>query len=182
MNKQGQIHGRICVWLCFLVNSGGAFVRMSINVRERVCVWACACVCVAIPRLCGSANSLISAMRVCVCVCVLAARWVEWLWNRRIEYWAFHSSARFFTRTAHSFAFSALLASLARSAALIRSFTRSPIHSLPSSSSGLCTSEHEKSAFFTEKKTRYGRMDLRTDGPTDGPMDGHLLLEMRGRI
>ena len=48
------------------------------------------------------------------------------------EYCAIHSSARSFTRTAHSFAFSALLTSLARSAALIHLFAHSPIHSLQS--------------------------------------------------
>ena len=43
------------------------------------------------------------------------------------------------TRTAHSFAFSALLALLTRFAALICSFSRSPIHSLPSSwEKGFC--------------------------------------------
>ena len=43
--------------------------------------------------------------------------WVEWLWNRRVEYWAISSSVRSFARTAHSFARSALLAfySFARS-------------------------------------------------------------------
>ena len=41
------------------------------------------------------------------------------------EYWAIRSSIRSFARTAHSFAFSALLASLARSATPIRSLTRS---------------------------------------------------------
>ena len=72
--KQGRIHGRRCVRLCYLVNSGGAFVRMCVYVRERVCVCDCACVCVrvcvAIRRLCGFANSLISAARLCVWVCV----------------------------------------------------------------------------------------------------------------
>ena len=58
---------------------------------------------------------------------------VEWLWNWRIEYWAIHSSARSFTSTAHSLAFSAQLTSLARSAALIHLFAHSPIRSLPSS-------------------------------------------------
>ena len=53
-------------------------------------------------------------------------------WNDAL-YWAIHSFARSFTRTAHSFTFSALLALLARSAALIRSSARSPFHSLPSS-------------------------------------------------
>ena len=49
---------------------------------------------------------------------------VEWQWNWRIEYWAIHSSARLFTRTA---------------AALIRSFACSPIHSLLSSwEKGFC--------------------------------------------
>ena len=44
------------------------------------------------------------------------------------EYVATHSSARSFVRTMHSFACSALLASLARSAALIRLRSRSPTH------------------------------------------------------
>ena len=47
-------------------------------------------------------------------------------------YWATRLSARSFARTAHSFACSALLASLKRSAALIRSLAP-PTHSLPSS-------------------------------------------------
>ena len=46
--------------------------------------------------------------------------WVEIMSNRRVEY-----RARSFVRTSHSFACSALLASLARSGALIRSFARS---------------------------------------------------------
>ena len=54
-------------------------------------------------------------------------RWVERLGNRRVEYWIICSSARSFARTAHSFPRSALLASLARSAALIRSLTRSEL-------------------------------------------------------
>ena len=45
------------------------------------------------------------------------------------EYWAIRSSVYSFARTAHSFACSALLASLARSAALIRSLARSLTHS-----------------------------------------------------
>ena len=49
------------------------------------------------------------------------AQWFEMMWNRRVEYWATRSSVRSFTRTAHSFTCSALLASLARSAALIHS-------------------------------------------------------------
>ena len=57
------------------------------------------------------------------------AHWVERLWNRRVEYWAIRSSVCSITRTAHSFACSALLASLARSAALIRSLARSLSHS-----------------------------------------------------
>ena len=43
-------------------------MRVCVYERERVCV--CEHVCVAIPRLCGSANSLISAARLCVCMCV----------------------------------------------------------------------------------------------------------------
>ena len=43
----------------------------------------------------------------------------------KLEYWATRSSVWSFARTAHSFACSALLASLARSAALIRSLARS---------------------------------------------------------
>ena len=57
---------------------------------------------------------------------------VEMIKNRRIMHWAIRSSARSFARTTHSFACSVLLASLARSAALIRSlprsFTRSRAH------------------------------------------------------
>ena len=49
-------------------------------------------------------------------------------WNRHIEYWAIHTSARSFARTAHSFACSALLAALARSTTLIRSLARSRAH------------------------------------------------------
>ena len=45
--------------------------------------------------------------------------------SRTKRYWAIRSSARSFARTAHSFACSALLASLARSAALIRSLAHS---------------------------------------------------------
>ena len=52
--------------------------------------------------------------------CGIAAQWVEWLWNWRVENWAICSSACSFARTAHPFACSALFASLARSAALIR--------------------------------------------------------------
>ena len=51
-------------------------------------------------------------------------RSVEWLWNRRVQYWAICSFVRSHC-TAHSFACSALLATLARSAALICSLTRS---------------------------------------------------------
>ena len=43
----------------------------------------------------------------------------------RQQYWATRSSVRLFARTAHSFACSALLASLARSTALTRSLTHS---------------------------------------------------------
>ena len=50
-------------------------------------------------------------------------RWGEWLWNRCVE--AIRSSTHSFARAAHSFACSALLASLASSATLIRSFARS---------------------------------------------------------
>ena len=41
----------------------------------------------------------------------------------RLKYWATHSSVYLFTSTAHSFACSALLALLARSAVLTRSLT-----------------------------------------------------------
>ena len=34
----------------------------------------------------------------------ISARWVERLWNRRVEYWANHSSAHSFAHTAHSLA------------------------------------------------------------------------------
>ena len=64
--------GRRCVRLCYLANSGRSFVCVFMCVRVYVCACVCArvCVCVAIPRLFGSANSLISAARVCVCMCV----------------------------------------------------------------------------------------------------------------
>ena len=35
-------------------------------------------------------------------ISLINARWVEWLWNRRVEYWAIRSSVRSFARTAHS--------------------------------------------------------------------------------
>ena len=53
------------------------------------------------------------------------AQWVEIICNRRVEYWAIRSSVCSFARTTHSFTCSALLASLARSAALIRSLRSS---------------------------------------------------------
>ena len=48
-------------------------------------------------------------------------QWVEWLWNRRVEHWAIHSSTCSFARTAQLFACSALPALLVRSTALVRS-------------------------------------------------------------
>ena len=57
------------------------------------------------------------------------------VWNKqesRRKYWATRSSIRSFARTAHSFACSGLLASLAPSAALTHSLTRS-LRSLPRS-------------------------------------------------
>jgi len=59
----------------------------------------------------------------------VGAQWVEWLWNRRVDNWVIRSSFRSFARTAHSFACSALLATLVRFAALIRSLARSLTHS-----------------------------------------------------
>ena len=59
-------------------------------------------------------------------------RWAEWLRNRRMEYWATRWSVCSFARTAHSFAWSALLASLAHSPALTRSLSRS-FRSIPCS-------------------------------------------------
>ena len=53
------------------------------------------------------------------------AHWIDIGWNRRVEYWAFCSSVRSFARTAHYFTCSALLASLARSSARIRTWERS---------------------------------------------------------
>ena len=49
----------------------------------------------------------------------VTARWVESLCDRRAYSWAIRSPVRSFARTAHSFAWSALLASFARYAALI---------------------------------------------------------------
>ena len=77
LQQQGQIHGHRCVRLCYLVNSGGAFVHVSVHLRERVCV--------------------------------------------RLHYLVD------FARALRSRAL------LVRSAALIRSFTRLPFHSFPSS-------------------------------------------------
>ena len=54
-----------------------------------------------------------------------SAQWVEWLWNWRVEYWAIRPSVCSVARTAYSFACSALLALLTRSAVLIRSLARS---------------------------------------------------------
>ena len=48
-----------------------------------------------------------------------SSQWVGWLCNRHLEYRALHSSVRSFARTAHSFACSALLASLPRFSVLI---------------------------------------------------------------
>ena len=48
-----------------------------------------------------------------------SARRVKWPWNWSLEFLTIHSFARSFARTAHSFACSARLASLVRSAALI---------------------------------------------------------------
>ena len=68
--KQGRIHGRRCVRLCYLVNSGRAIVFVCMCMCVCVCERARVCVCFTIPRHCGSANSLISAARLCVCMCV----------------------------------------------------------------------------------------------------------------
>ena len=66
LTKQGRIHGPRCVQLCYI----------------GFCVCVYDCVCSAIPRHCGSANSLVSAARLCVyvrvyvcvraCACVCA--------------------------------------------------------------------------------------------------------------
>ena len=60
---------------------------------------------------------------------IMNLTWNEWLWNRRVEYWAIRSSVHSFTRIAHSFACSAPFASLARSAVLIHSVACSLTHS-----------------------------------------------------
>ena len=64
--KKGRTHGRRCVQLCYLVFS-------ATRVCAYVCAVVCACmkgwVCFAVPRHCGSANSLISAAPLCACVC-----------------------------------------------------------------------------------------------------------------
>ena len=62
-----------------------------------------------------------------ITVCEIGALWVKKLWNRRVEHWAICSSICSFARTAHSFACSALLATLARQ---LRSFYRSLAPSL----------------------------------------------------
>ena len=55
--------------------------------------------------------------------------WFRIIKNRRVEYWSTCLSIRWFACTTHSFTGSAVLASLARSAALIRSLTCSLTHS-----------------------------------------------------
>ena len=81
-------------------------------------------------------------------------QWVEWLRNWYVEYWVIRSSICSFARSAHSFACSALLASLARSAALVRSL----IYSLQSSwERGFCL--------------KNGRVDFLPFEPTVVPAD-----------
>ena len=67
-----------------------------------------------------------------------ASHGVESIWPRRIDYWAIRSSICSFTCTTHSFACSALLALLARSAALIRSLACSLTHSGAYGKGGFC--------------------------------------------
>ena len=55
----------------------------------------------------------------------LDLQWVEWLWNWGIEYLAIRSSTCWFSRIAHSFTCSTLLAALMRPAAHIRLLTHS---------------------------------------------------------
>ena len=74
-----------------------------------------------------------------VSICRSIPQLVEWLWNQHAEHWAIRSSVRSLDCTANSFACSALLASLARSAALIHALVRSLTHLLSSSwESDLC--------------------------------------------
>ena len=58
----------------------------------------------------------------------IAAHWVEWLWNRRVEYSTIHSSIRSFVRTPHSFA--KLRTARTARGLRTRSFVRSLTHSL----------------------------------------------------
>ena len=154
--QQGRIHGPRCVRLCYLVNSGRAFVRGHVCVRAcafvrarvyarayvcaRMCMRACVCVCFAILCHCGSANSLISALRLCVCMrmcmCVCMCVCV---------------SVRMYMRV-------------------------SPLHFVSIVQVG--------NKRFREFEKNGLRTDRRTDGPTDGRTDGRTdpLIEMRGRI
>ena len=98
ISKQGRIHGRRCVLPPSSPSLGPhhwQLVHLNSVLRSQ-----------CIMRTAQSEAS---------------AKWLEWLWNWRVEYWAIRSSAR----TAHSFACSALLASLMRFAALISILARS---------------------------------------------------------
>ena len=96
------------------------------------------------------------------------AQWAEWIWNRRIGYWAIRSSARSFARTAHSFDCSALLAPLTRSAALIRSFARSLTHSIPKLKE---VSDHEMNASIWYRLNPLGSgASKRASGRANGPV------------
>ena len=75
------------------------------------------------------------------------AQWFQTIGHCRVEYWAIRPSVRSFARTAHSYACPSLLASLARSAALIRSLARSLNPSRRSS--------WERSFFSTELTRRF---------------------------
>ena len=117
------------------------------------------------------------------------------IWNRRVEYWAIYSSARSFARTAHSFDCSALLGSLARIAAPIRSLacslTRSQARgkeiyvyklksSIPYSFNQLCkgvAETHEGRAFWTSEIDR-GRVQFNFITPLQSILKRSYCKEM----
>ena len=129
-----------CVCLCLF---------MCVCVCVCICVRVCLSECCAIPRHCGSANSLISAarlgvcvyarVRVCVCVCSRS-------WNVCVSVCMRVSPLHF----------------VSISQVGNKRFR-----------------EFEKNGLRTDRwmdRPTDGRIDGRTDRPTDGPMDGQTLI------
>ena len=71
--KQGQIHGRRCVQLCYLVSSSArlcARVCMaSVGMFVHVCVHVCFSECFSLSLVIAAPLTRLFRPRVCVCVC-----------------------------------------------------------------------------------------------------------------